>query len=194
MNMRTSDPDDLKLDLLRASLTGCPVVRIGDYPYFVHPVTDGIPRMDPDLLNEVVDAILQVGRFDCDIIVTAEAMGIQLAAPLSMRLGIPYSVVRKKMYGLPGEVHISQSTGYSKTEMSINGVSKGDRVTIVDDVLSTGGTLRAMVDGLRETGAEVTEAIVVFEKNGGTEILDLGVPVRTLVKVTVSNGRMVALD
>jgi len=33
----------MALERLRASLKDCPIVRFGDYEYFVHPITDGIP-------------------------------------------------------------------------------------------------------------------------------------------------------
>jgi adenine phosphoribosyltransferase len=102
---------------LKKSLNECPVVSIGEYQYFGHPVTDGIPLMDPALLREILDGILAVGDFDCDCILAPEAMGIPLAVPLSLELGIPYNVIRKKRYGLPGEVHICQHTGYARSKM-----------------------------------------------------------------------------
>ena len=62
-----------------------------------------------------------------------------LALMLSLQLGIPFTIIRKREYGLPGEVSIEQVTGYSKSKMYVNGLKKSDRVVIVDDVLSTGG-------------------------------------------------------
>ncbi len=185
------------LERLKRSVTECPVVRIGEYQYFVHPITDGIPFMEPELLEEVVDEILAVGDFDCDYILAPEAMGIHLAVPISLRTGIPYSVVRKRRYGLEGEMNIAQSTGYSKSDMYINGISKGDRVTIVDDVLSTGGTLKALVNALKQkVGADVVDIIMVFEKTDRKKEIEeeIGVPVKTLLKVDVIDGRTVYHD
>lgn len=182
------------LERLKKSVLECPVVKIGQYQYFVHPITDGIPCMDPLVLQEAVDGILEVGDFDCDLILAPEAMGIHLAVPISLRLGIPYNVIRKRSYGLPGEVNIAQFTGYSKADMFINGVKKGDRVVIVDDVLSTGGTLRAIVHALKNTiGAEVVDIVMVFEKTAHKAELEqeLGVKIKTLLKVDVVNGKTV---
>ena len=119
-------------------------------------------------------------------------MGIPLAVPLSQQLGVPFAVVRKRRYGLPGEIEVDQVTGYSKGCLYINGVRAGDRVVIVDDVLSTGGTLRPLVLALREAGAEVVDVLVVVEKGGNRPALEreLGMPVHTLVKVEVRNGRL----
>ena len=76
-------------------------------------------------------------------------MGLPLTAPLSVQHDRPLVVARKRAYGLEGEVVVDQSTGYSKGAMYLNDVRPGERVLIVDDVLSTGGTLRAVIDGIR---------------------------------------------
>ncbi len=185
------------LERLKRSVTECPVVIIGEYHYFVHPITDGVPFMEPELLQEVVDELLAVGDFECDRILAPEAMGIHLAVPISLITGVPYSVVRKRCYGLEGEVNIAQSTGYSKSDMYINGIKRGDRVTIVDDVLSTGGTLKALVKALTEiVGAEVVDIIMVFEKTDRKKEIEeeIGVPVKTLLKVDVIDGKTVYND
>jgi len=52
----------MALERLRASLAGSPVVRFGDYDYFVHPITDGIPLGDPKVLEEVSDALARLGE------------------------------------------------------------------------------------------------------------------------------------
>src|SRR4030042_5111487 len=130
---------------LRASLRTCRVVRFGEYNCCVHPITDGIPLGGPKMLSEVVDEMLKVGDFRCDKIITVESMGFPLAALLSVRTGVPYVFMRKRQYGLPGEISVQQVTGYSEKKLYINNVAKGDRVTFVDDVVSTGGRLRAGV-------------------------------------------------
>ena len=183
-------------DKLRESLENSPVVDRGGYQYFIHPLTDGIPQMDPELLEEVLDWMLDVGDFSCDIILAPESMGIPLAVPLSLRLGKPYSVIRKRTYGLEGEIVLDQATGYSKSQMSINGVGEGCRVTIVDDVVSTGGTLDAIIRKLQEAGAEIVDVLVPINKSTGTEIVlrDTGIRVKTMVSVTVKDGRVIVTD
>ena len=169
---------------------------MGEYDYFIHPVTDGVPQMDPLLLVEVLDGLKEIGDFHCDLLVAPEAMGIPLAVPLSLELGIPYTIVRKRKYGLPGEVEISQQTGYSRKQMYINGVRPGERVVVLDDVLSTGGTLRAVIQGLRVIGADIVDVLVVVEKGGNKTALEseLGVRIKTLAKVKVEGGKVVLLS
>jgi adenine phosphoribosyltransferase len=57
-----------------------------------------------------------------DKIVTMEAMGIPLATALSLKLKIPFVIIRKRTYGLPGEIDVEQITGYSKSKLYINGL------------------------------------------------------------------------
>ncbi len=181
------------LDKLRKSLEGCPIVKKGDYDYFVHPITDGIPKMDPEMLEEVISEIIEVGNMDCEKIVAAEAMAIPLSVALSLRIRKPYVVIRKRRYNLPGEVSVEQVTGYSKSSMFVNGIYKGDRVLIVDDVLSTGGTLRAVVQALKNIGAEIVDTVIVFNKHENKKELEdeLGMEIKTLLDVEVVDGKVV---
>lgn len=184
----------MALERLRASLQDSPVVRFGDYEYFVHPITDGIPLGRPEVLDEVLTELARIGDWSrCDKIVTAESMGFPLAAGLSLRVRKPYVFIRKRQYGLPGEVSLKQLTGYSKTDMFINNIQRGDRVVFVDDVISTGGTLIAIVNGLRALGAEVVDAIVVFEKTREKDRMEreLDLPIKTLLRVDVLKGTLV---
>ncbi len=183
----------MPLDRLRASLMDCPVVRFGDYEYFVHPITDGIPLGDPRVFEEVVEEIVRIGDWDCDKITTAEAMGFPLATALSLRVRKPYVFLRKRRYGLPGEVSVAQTTGYRKSDLFINGIRSGDRVVFVDDVISTGGTLRAIIQALRSAGALLVDVIIVFEKTREKERLEreLGIRIKTLLAVDVVGGRVV---
>ena len=181
------------LDRLKRSLEQSPVVSMGDYDYFVNPITDGIPSMDPEVLSEVIDRMVEIGDLECDLIVAPEAMGIPLAVPLSLRTGVPYNIVRKRRYGLPGEVSLKQNTGYARNDMFINGIAPGDRVVIVDDVISTGGTMLAIIKALQGLGVHIVDVIVVVEKGDRKAEIEneLGVRIKTMVKVEMRQGRVV---
>lgn len=180
------------LELLRRSLDNCPITKFGDYHYFVHPITDGIPSVDPRMLAEIAMEIERVAEGGWERIVTAEAMGIHIATALSLRTGKPFTVIRKREYRLPGEVRIQQTTGYSKGTMFLNGLKAGDSVIFVDDVLSTGGTLRAIVSTLRSMGVVIKDIVIVFEKGKGRATLEREIAqrIKTLLKVEVVDGRV----
>lgn len=179
------------LEILKKSLINAPIVKKGDYNYFVHPITDGIPQIDVKLLKEVNDEIIKIANLDVDKIVTAEAMGIPIGIAFSLQSGLPLVIIRKRKYGLEGEIAVHQVTGYSKNQMYINGIKKGDRIIILDDVLSTGGTLIATVDALKKIGAEIIDIIIVVEKCDKEKIENkIGIKIKTLVKVEIIHDRV----
>lgn len=171
------------LDKLVQTLESCPMVKRGEYNYFIHPITDGVPVVDPALLREVCTAMIKVLDLSgVEKIVVVEAMGIPIGSVLSTMTDIPMTIVRKREYKLPGEVAVHQTTGYSKGELYINGIRNGDRVVVVDDVVSTGGTLRALLAALRIAGADVADVCVAIQR--GTP--DIGRPYKALVKINVT--------
>lgn len=183
--------------LLRRSLEDAAIVDFQGYSYFVHPLSDGFPAIEPALLDEVVEEIMQVvDMASVDRIVTVEAMGIPLATALSLATDVPLTVVRKRKYGLPGETEIGQRTGYSKGKLYVNGLAKGDRVLILDDVISTGGTLAPLIGALREMGVQVRDVVIAIEKGDGRARVekDLGIRVKTLVRIAIVAGRVRVLD
>lgn len=186
------------MDQLRTSLKAAPVIWKGDYPYFIHPITDGVPRMHPDVLSAITELVVErVDWSEVDLLLGIEAMGLPLTAPLSMATGIPLVIARKRAYGLEGEVEIDQSTGYSKGAMYLNNLKQGERIAILDDVLSTGGTLEAVVEGVRRAKAEVTDIIAVVEKGGGLKRLQAKYPnirIQSLVRLEMDGDRVVLLD
>ena len=186
------------LQRLKESLLAAPIIWKGDYPYFIHPLTDGVPRLDPSVLTAVVELIEATIDWDSvDLILGIEAMGLPLTSPLSMRNNRPQVVVRKRSYGLEGELAIDQSTGYSKGSMYLNDIQEGERILIVDDVLSTGGTLDAIIKGVESLGAIIESVIVVVEKGPGLQQLQQKYPhiqISSIVRLEMDEGKVVLLD
>ncbi len=184
------------MDKLARSLSDAPIIEKEGYHYFVHPISDGVPMLEPGLLREIVIRIIREARLeDVDKIVTPAAMGIHISTAVSLMTDIPLVVIRKRQYGLEGEVALFQETGYDENQMYINDVEAGDRVLVLDDVLSTGGTLRAITDALTDIGAEVVDVIAVIEKlDGGEKLRESGRSVKTLITVDVRDGSVVVVD
>jgi adenine phosphoribosyltransferase len=184
------------MDQLRQSLLNTPVVEKEGYHYFVHPISDGVPMLRPGLLREVVIKIIRKADLeDVDKIVTPQAMGIHISTAVSLMTDIPLVVVRKRQYGLDGEVSLSQVTGYSESEMYVNDVKRGDRVLLLDDVLSTGGTLKAITGALDEIGADVRDVVAVIKKEGGPNALDeTPYEAKTLINIRMEGGDVVVVD
>jgi len=181
---------------LRQSVVEAPIVDRNGYSYLVHPISNCVPSLDPKLLRETVVRIIRLAELeDVDKIVTPEAMGIHLSTAVSLMTDVPLVVIRKRRYGLDGEVSLSKSTGYSESEMYINDVAADDRILLLDDLISTGGTLRAIVEALDEIGAEIADIVVAIHKLGGEDALaGIDHPVKTLIDIEVGDGEVTVVD
>ena len=186
----------MSLEHLKKSLEEAPVVKKGEYSYVIHPITDGVPEIKPELLEEVTCEMQKLIEEKCgqiDKIVTMEAMGIPLATALSLNMGIPFTIIRKRKYGLSDEVSVEQVTGYSKSKLYINGLKKGEKVVIVDDVLSTGGTLKAVITALKQIGVIIEGVFIAVDKgNVARKIMEeSNLSITALVNVDVIDGKVV---
>ncbi len=184
------------MDRLQQSLLDAPIVEKEGYHYFVHPISDGVPMLEPELLREIIVRIIRKVDFsEVDKIIAPEAMGIHISTGVSLMTDVPIVVARKRDYGLEGEVSIQKVTGYAESDMYVNDVNPGDRVVIVDDVLSTGGTLDAITGALEEVGAEIVDIVCVIKKVGGeNKLADAGYDAKTLVNVDIVDGEVVIVD
>lgn len=163
----------------------------GNYPYFVHPLTDGALPIEPKLLKNTSQYILNQIYDTCkntniDLILAPEAMALPIATLIAMELNVPWVIIRKRQYNLPGEIQILQQTGYSKNNMYINSVTPGNNVIIIDDIVSTGGTLKAIIDVLHTLDVNVLGSYVIAEKNNATKYLQQeGYNINALINITM---------
>ena len=187
-----------QMQILKQSLSDAPIIWKGDYPYFIHPITDGVPRLEPNVLQAIVDLTEPLVDWDnIDIILGIEAMGLPLTAPLAMRTGVPMVIARKRNYGLEGEVQINQQTGYSKGSIYLNDIKAGERIAIIDDVLSTGGTMRSVIEGVKQTKASIENIVIVVEKGDGMQNLKQDYPnirFNSLVKLHMDGEKIIVTD
>jgi adenine phosphoribosyltransferase len=112
-----------------------------------------------------------------------ESRGFLVAAPLALKLGCGFVMLRKTGK-LPGEtvsLDYALEYGSDRIEIQADAVGAGDRVVVVDDLLATGGTLAAGIALLRKVGAEVPAAAALIELTalGGRSNID--VPFSSLV-------------
>jgi adenine phosphoribosyltransferase len=124
-----------------------------------------------------------VGAHGPTLLAGIESRGFLLAAPLALKLGCGFVMLRKRGK-LPGAVvglNYALEYGQDRIEIQADAVEPGARVVILDDLLATGGTMRAGIDLLRQVGAEVPAAAALIELTflGGRQRLD--VPCDTLV-------------
>ena len=119
-----------------------------------------------------------------DVLVTAEAKSIPLAHALSLATGKPYIVLRKIYKIYMGEAlqaqTVSITTGQPQTlylDEKDRHLIEGKRVVLVDDVISTGSTLKGMQKLMETAGAEVVRTGAVFtegDPDAWRDVLSLG--------------------
>ena len=118
-----------------------------------------------------------VRAYQPDLIAGIEARGFLLAAPLALKLGCGFIMLRKpgKLPGKTISHDYALEYGTDRIEIQEDAITPGQRVVIVDDLLATGGTMRAGIELLRQVGAEVPAAAAIIELNflGGRQRLDL---------------------
>lgn len=106
-----------------------------------------------------------VRKHQPDLIAGIESRGFLIAAPLALKLGCGFIMVRKPRK-LPGPTighDYSLEYGTDRIEIQEDAVQPGQRVVVVDDLLATGGTMAAAITLLRKVGAEVPAAAALIE-------------------------------
>ncbi|ABI61234.1 adenine phosphoribosyltransferase [Granulibacter bethesdensis] len=118
-----------------------------------------------------------------DILAGVESRGFLLAAPLALKLGCGFVMLRKRGK-LPGKtigLDYALEYGTDRLEIQEGAIKPGQRVVIVDDLLATGGTLAAGIDLLHKIGADVAAAATIIELSFLKGRERLNVPCETLV-------------
>ncbi len=122
--------------------------------------------LDKEAFKEAVDRLAEhYGNKKIDVIVSNEARGFIVGAPLAYKLGVGFVPVRKKGK-LPSKcVQLTYQKEYEKDtiEMHEDAIKKGDQVLIVDDLLATGGTVKANIDLVEKMGGEVVGIAFLIE-------------------------------
>lgn len=129
---------------------------------------------DPRLLRAIVESLVPLVPTETKILAGLEMGGIPVVTVMSQVTGLPAAFLRKraKTYG---------------TERYAEGASlAGRRVTLVEDVVSSGGELLRTLAALRADGVEPLGAVCVIDREtGGVEALaDAGLPLRALFRMS----------
>ncbi len=107
----------------------------------------------PELRSEIADTFVQFLRThyaDIDVVTGTATAGIPHAAWVADRMQLPMAYVRSKAksYGMGNQIE--------------GGVKKGQHTVVIEDLVSTGGSVISVVDTLRFVGAEVDAVLALF--------------------------------
>jgi adenine phosphoribosyltransferase len=143
---------------------------IRDIPDFPKPgilFKDITPLLaEPKAFQEAIDRLHERYRATAvDAVAAAEARGFLFAAPLALRLQKPLVPLRKpgklpyRTYSLKYDLEY----GSAELHVHIDGVNEGARVLLVDDLLATGGTMRAGCQLIEKAGGRVAGCAFLVE-------------------------------
>lgn len=122
--------------------------------------------LDAEGLEGTIDALTELCRgMQIDTIIGVESRGFIFGTPLAYQLGTGFIPVRKpkKLPAKTVSVSYELEYGTDTLEMHKDAVGEGHRILIVDDLLATGGTARAVVDLVEKVGGVVAGLLFVVE-------------------------------
>lgn len=131
------------------------------------------PRARATLMDLLVDEIMdKVGHESLDVIAGGETAGIPFSAWIAERLSLPMIYVRKKPKGFGRNARIEGA------------FKDGDRILLIEDMATDGGSKLSFVDALREAGGEIAHTAVIFHygifPEGLQRLTDAGVSLHAL--------------
>lgn len=139
---------------------------------------------DPAAFRRSVDLLRE--RYEgagIDKVVGAEARGFIVGSPLAYVLGAGFVPVRKKGK-LPAEqIEVTYELEYGTDTLTMHrdAITRGERVLVVDDLLATGGTLKAMIQLVEKLGGDIAEVAVLVELTFLEGRFGIDIPVHALV-------------
>lgn len=124
---------------------------------------------DADGLKLAIDEMVKLLEgIDCDVIAGTESRGFIFGMPIAYLLHKPFVLVRKAGK-LPCET-ISKTYeleyGSATIEIHKDAIQKGQKVVLVDDLIATGGTMKAAAELVEELGGEVVKLLFLIELAG----------------------------
>ena len=142
------------------------VGRVPDFPkhgVLFYDIT-GVLR-HPDAFKYCIDRMVEIYKDKkIDAVAGIESRGFIFAAPFAERVGVPLILIRKKGK-LPGKTYnCKYSLEYAQAEIEVHvtDIQKGQNILLVDDLIATGGTLRAANNLIEQGGAKVTDVFGVI--------------------------------
>ncbi|MBR6229118.1 MAG: adenine phosphoribosyltransferase [Eubacterium sp.] len=124
---------------------------------------------DADGFKLAIDELLALlDDVEFDVVVGAESRGFIFGAPIAYELNKPFVLVRKKGKLPCDTIEQEYELEYGKAtlEMHTDAIKKGQKVVIVDDLIATGGTIKAAIDLVEKLGGEVVKTVFLIELAG----------------------------
>ena len=188
------------MDLLIHCFDDREIIEINNRGFIVNPLTEQIPATTPEMLRFACEEILKVANKNFDKVVGEEDKGGIIVAGVALAANKPFGMIRWYPSGISGQIKVPFINEYTQGMFYLNGVEAGDRVLVVDDMISTGGTMLGIIQAIQKAGAGIADIVCIGEKvnYNGVEFIreKTGYIPKTLVKIDVSgkHSRVLNID
>ena len=125
----------------------------------------------PELLRRVAEAMVPLLPSNTDALGGLELGGIPIATMISQLTGLPARFVRK------------EAKTYGTCQLAEGGELEGLQITLIEDIVTTGGAVRNAAVALRELGAHVDTVVCVIDRSerGANRLHEVGVATRSVL-------------
>lgn len=148
---------------------------------------------DKDSLHESIKQLANHFRGeDIDLVVSNEARGFIIGAAVAYELDVGFVPIRKKGK-LPSKcVDLTYKKEYETDTIQIHedAIEKGQKVLLIDDLLATGGTMKANIELIEKLGGEVVGLGFLIELCylGGRKLVEKDYNVYSLIQLKTTDG------
>lgn len=140
---------------------------------------------NPEVFNAIIENMYgQVKNLDFDFIAAIESRGYLFGAPLAYKMNKGLVLIRKPGK-LPAKVvrqEYSLEYGTDALEMHEDAIAPGQKVLLIDDLLATGGTVKAAAGLINQVGGKVTGGLFLLELKALSSQANLPFPLYSLIK------------
>lgn len=159
----TKEELNLQKQELITALKACGAVRYGDFTlasgkkskYYIDIKK---ASTDPKTLKLIArQAAIKIKEMDVNIVAGVELGGVPLATAVSLETELPLLIVRKA------------TKEYGTKSRFVGNINPGDKIVMLEDVTTSGGSVRNAIEITRETGANVKYVISVVDREEGAK-------------------------
>ncbi len=142
---------------------------------------------DKEAFKSAIDLMAkELSQEKIDYVVAIESRGYLLGAPLAYKLGAGLVLVRKpgKLPAAVERIEYDLEYGTDVLEIHKDSIEEGKKVLVIDDLLATGGTVKAAIDLVKKVGGDVIGAafLIELEALGGKKKIPEGTKLYSLFK------------
>jgi adenine/guanine phosphoribosyltransferase-like PRPP-binding protein len=142
-----------------------PLIPVKDRNFIINPLTDHIPHTPYELLEDTVNELAKLTDYSkADKLLGEEERGGFITVLMAYHQKMPFGMVKWNPNGFDGQISVDFKMSYAEGKLYLNGINKGDKVIIVEDMIDSGGTMIAMIKLLEKAEVEIIDIIAIAEK------------------------------